>query len=121
MFYTNFSRYCEAINKSPYTVAAEIGVKSTATIAGWKAGAVPRPKVVDAIIKYFAANGLEIETADLFAEGTDDEETAVAVRDMLRNRTEAKILFNASQDAPASALLEAAALIMRYKEESKNR
>ena len=34
-------------------------------------------------------------------------------------RSEMRILFDAAEDAPASALLEAAALIMRYKEQSK--
>ena len=33
-------------------------------------------------------------------------------------RAEMRILFDAAEDAPASALLEAAALIMRYKEQS---
>ena len=34
-------------------------------------------------------------------------------------RAEMRILFDAAEDAPASALLEAAALIMRYKEQSQ--
>lgn len=126
MFYTNFVRYCEMLNKSPYTVAAEVGVRSTATISGWRNGAVPRPKVVDAMVKYFRENGVAIDTADLFAEDdasivVKDEVDTIAVREMLRDRPEGKILFDAAKDAPASALLEAAALIMRYKEDSKNR
>ncbi len=128
MFYTNFARYCEALNKSIYTVAEEVGVRSTATISGWRNGAVPRPKVVDAMVKYFRANGIAIDVSDLFAETDDgdvfvtkDEMDTIAVREMLRDRPEGKILFDAAKDAPASALLEAAALIMRYKEDSKNK
>ena len=34
-------------------------------------------------------------------------------------RQEMRILFDAAEDAPASALLEAAALIMRYKEQNQ--
>lgn len=119
MFYTKFCRYCELLGKSPYVVASEIGVKSTSTIAGWRSGSVPRPKVVDALVKYFRANGLDIDVEDLFAENETDEETEV--REMLRNSREARILFHATKNAPASALLEAAALITRYKEESKYR
>lgn len=34
-------------------------------------------------------------------------------------RQEMRILFDAAEDAPASAILEAAALLMRYKEQNK--
>ena len=128
MFYTNFVRCCAMLNKSPYVVASDIGVRSTATISGWRNGAVPRPKVVDAAVKYFRANGIAVDVADLMADTNDenvfvsrDELDTIAVREILRERPEGKILFDAAKDAPASALLEAAALIMRYKEESKNK
>jgi hypothetical protein len=115
MFYTNFLKYCEMVGKSPYVVATAVGVKATATISGWRSGAQPRPRVVDSLIKYFKEQGLDIEVADLFSEEQDAE---TEVREMLRTRPEAKILFDASRDAPPSALLEAAALIMKYKEKS---
>ena len=123
MFYINFARYCEMIGKSPYEVAREIGIKSTNTIAGWKAGSIPRKKVLDSIVDYFSANGLHISVYNLLSE--DDasamEQDAIAGRDMLRSRPDAKILFDAAKDAPASALLQAAALLMKYKEESEGR
>lgn len=116
MFYTNYVKYCDILGKSAFAVARECGVKSPATVNGWSNGAIPRPKVVDSLIRYFSENGIEIEVSDLFSEDEDDEETQV--RDMLRNRPEARMLFHASKGAPASALLEAAALIMKYKEQS---
>ena len=103
------------IGKSPYVVASECGIKSTSTIAGWKSGAQPRPKIVDALITYFNDNGLDIDVADLFSETAGDD---TDIREMLRARPEARILFDASKDAPISAILEAAALIMKYKEQS---
>ena len=103
------------INKAPNAVAAACGVASSGTVTGWRNGASPRPKVVSALIHYFHDNGLDIEVADLFAEEQDAE---TEVREMLRTRPEIKILFDASRDAPASALLESAALITRYKEKS---
>jgi len=123
MFYINFARYCEMIKKSPYEVAREIGIKSTNTIAGWKTGSIPRKKALDSIVDYFSENGLHISVYNLLSE--DDastmEQDAIAVREMLRNRPDAKILFDAAKDAPASALLQAAALLMKYKEESEGR
>jgi len=117
MFWTNYERYCKQIDKSPNGVAADCGIASSGTVTGWRNGAVPRPRVVDALVKYFRANGLDIGVEDLFAEDETDEE--MEVREMLRSRPEARILFHATKDAPASALLEAAALLTRYKEESK--
>lgn len=47
----------------------------------------------------------------------DDEESNLPERENLRE--ELRILFDAAEDAPKSAILEAAALIMRYKENSQ--
>lgn len=57
---------------------------------------------------------------DLTPPGVEDDDN-LALREMLRTRPDVKILFDASKDAPTSAILEAAALIMRYKEESENK
>lgn len=50
-----------------------------------------------------------------------DGDDNLELREMLRTRPDVKILFDASKNAPTSAILEAAALIMRYKEESENK
>lgn len=124
MFFTNFERYCAKIGKTTYFVASEIGIKSSATIAGWRAGAVPRPKVINALVKYFNENGLEIDASDFFIDDsfpTPDDVEALKVRAMLRGRPEMRILFDAAKNAPASVLLEAAARIMRLQEESDNK
>lgn len=55
---------------------------------------------------------------DLTPPGLENDDN-LALREMLRTRPDVKILFDASKDAPTSAILEAAALIMRYKEESE--
>lgn len=49
----------------------------------------------------------------------NDTEEVMELKQMLVDRPEAKILFQASKNAPTSAILEAAALLMRYKEESE--
>lgn len=115
MFYTNFVNCCERIGKTPYAVANEVGIKSTSSIAGWRAGATPRQAVIHNLVKYFNDNGLNIAAADLMTNTDNDE---IAVRELLRNRAECKVLFDAAKDAPASALLQAAALILKLKEDA---
>lgn len=50
-----------------------------------------------------------------------DGDDNLELREMLRTRPDVKILFDASKNAPTSAILEAAALIMKYKEASNNK
>ncbi len=116
MFWTNFERCCRMIGEPPNSVASKCGVKSSGTVTGWKNGAIPRADVSRAIVEYFKSKGVQIEASDLFDDGD-----AIATRERLRSSPGMRILFDAAEDAPESALLEAAALIMRYKEESKRK
>lgn len=97
---------------------------SNGYIAQLRKGTLPADRL------YKVAAFLDIDPRQLFAEDVKDtfvssyktakeEDDAIAVRERLRSSPELKILFDATEDAPASALLEAAALIMRYKEQSK--
>ena len=68
------------------------------------------------------ARAMNMDVNDLLAAVDVD----IAIKEPVDNmserenmRAEMRILFDAAEDAPASALLEAAALIMRYKEQSK--
>lgn len=51
----------------------------------------------------------------------EEDGDVMKIREMLKDRPDARLLFSAAEDAPTSAILEAAALIMRYKEESQNK
>ena len=53
MFWDNFVRLCNQAGKYPNTVAAEVGVKSTGTVTGWKNGANPRQTVLLKLADYF--------------------------------------------------------------------
>lgn len=53
MFWDNFVRLCNQAGKYPNTVAAEVGVKSTGTVTGWKNGANPRQAVLLKLADYF--------------------------------------------------------------------
>ena len=60
-------------------------------------------------------------TSQYLLTGVEAEDDALEIREMLRDRPELRILFDASKDAPASSLLEAAALLLRFKEESESK
>lgn len=53
MFWDNFVRLCNQAGKYPNTVAAEVGVKSTGTVTGWKNGANPRQTILLKLADYF--------------------------------------------------------------------
>lgn len=53
MFWDTFVRLCNRAGKYPNTVAAEVGVKSTGTVTGWKNGANPRQSVLIKLADYF--------------------------------------------------------------------
>ena len=68
------------------------------------------------------ARAMNMDVNDLLAAVDVDiaiKEPADNMSERENMRSEMRILFDAAEDAPASALLEAAALIMRYKEQSK--
>lgn len=52
MFWENFVRLCNGINKSPSAVTLELGF-SNATATGWKKGANPNPASLMKIADYF--------------------------------------------------------------------
>ena len=85
-------------------------------------GKTPRgTKPVLTIDKYKKiARAMNMDVNDLLAAVDDDVALGKSnYQDRENMRTEMRILFDAAEDAPASALLEAAALIMRYKEQSQ--
>lgn len=53
MFWDNFVRLCNQAGKYPNAVAAEVGVKSSGTVTGWKNGANPRQTVLLKLAEYF--------------------------------------------------------------------
>ena len=68
------------------------------------------------------ARAMNMDVNDLLATVDVDiaiKEPADNMPERENMRAEMRILFDAAEDAPASALLEAAAMIMRYKEKSQ--
>lgn len=72
MFWDNFVRLCNQAGKYPNTVAAEVGVKSTGTVTGWKNGANPRQAVLLKLADYFGV------TVDYLLNAEKENPTSVA-------------------------------------------
>lgn len=53
MFWRNYVDLCEAVGKAPNVVAAEVGIKSSGTVTGWRNGAIPRASILSKIAEYF--------------------------------------------------------------------
>lgn len=64
MFYSNYLRLCNKINKSPSAVGEALGF-SRASVTGWSKGALPRKAALQAIADYFHI------TVDELMEGVD--------------------------------------------------
>jgi len=91
-------------------LAEKIGVKFSA-ISKYETGRVKNLKREDIDT---LARALNVRPSWLMCM---DDDSNLPVRQEIRD--EMRILFSAAEDAPASALLEAAALLMRYKEKSE--
>ena len=59
MFYDNFIRYCNNVNKSPSAVASELGL-SRASVNGWKNGKIPTDANQIKIAQYFGVTVAEL-------------------------------------------------------------
>lgn len=107
--------YCAEKGITKRKFHADSGI-SSATLTQWrKENPVPTSRLVRRLQEY---TGLYIDDfMRMYGKGGPDETTEL--RQMLVDRPETQILFRATKNAPASAILEAAALLMRYKEESE--
>lgn len=56
MFWENYLRLCNSVNKAPNVVAAEVGIKSSGTVTGWKNGVTPRDSVLSKLSNYFGVS-----------------------------------------------------------------
>ena len=84
---------------------------TSASYSQWNTGA--RTPSISSVQRIAAYLGVSLDYL-LTGDGEDDAED---IRERLRESPEMRILFNASRDVPPSALLEAAAMLMKYKED----
>ena len=60
MFWSRYVALCDKIGKAPNVVAAEVGVKSSGSVTGWKNGAKPRDTVLQRLSVYFGVSVEEL-------------------------------------------------------------
>ena len=108
------AEFCKSIRIKPQTLSDWISGRSTS----YKDKVYQISSVYDVPVEWIET-GKERFKQNYEAAKKAEEDDTVAVRERLRSSPELKILFDAAENAPASALLEAAAIIMRYKEQSK--
>lgn len=109
MFYDNFVRLCNKINKSPSCVASEIGL-SRASVSGWKNGKKPTDATVIKLADYFGVSVdylLGNEKKPLI---NDDEELTEYLEE-LKNRDEMRMLFSLAKGATKADVEKAVKVI----------
>lgn len=83
MFWDNYLRLCNKINKAPNVVAAEIGIKSSGTVTGWRKGSLPRQNILIKIADYFGVSVSDLLSGhSVVAEEPDDVTLKEAKKDL---------------------------------------
>ena len=120
-FYNYFLSLCSSAGVKPSPAGEAVGVSRTA-VNGWKNGRLPTDSTLQALSDYFKIPVSEFWKCDDIAEKrgleTHEEKPISNYPQREQMRQEMRILFDAAEGAPTSAILEAAALLMRYKEQS---
>ena len=97
----------------------ESGV-SSGSFSQWNTGSrKPSMESIQKMASYLDVPVDYLLTGDKTYYRDTDSEEVTQLRQMLVDRPEARILFQTAKNAPASALLEAAAILARYQEESE--
>ena len=87
MFYDNYIRLCNSINKTPSAVAIEIGIAKP-TVNRWKNGSRPTDATLGKIASYFG-----VSTNVLLGKEEDNKKTAIQTDDGNENEKEFIRLF----------------------------
>lgn len=120
MFYDTFKRLCDYKGVSVTKATEEIGLARTIATKWKKTGATPRGETLVKIADYFGVSVsylMDAEDVQPKADYEDFPEDVIKIRNILRERPEAKFLFDTLEDASAADLMEAAAVVLRRKEE----
>lgn len=111
--YSIFVQLCKEKNVTTYQVAKEAHIGQS-TISEWKNGiSVPRDKTLQKIADYFGVTleYLKGETPDPYPAGGPTAAELGEYLEMLRNRSECRMLFSLAKDATAEDVERAVAVI----------
>lgn len=116
VFYDNYVRLCNSVNKSPSAVAIEIGIAKP-TVSRWKSGSKPNHATAVKVADYFGVPVSEL-TEDKKEKAAIDvvDDDLKEYLDELRNRPEMRMLFSTTKTA-TKAQIEA---IVKFIEGMQN-
>lgn len=115
VFYDNYVRMCNKVNKSPSAAAEEMGMKRS-VVTAWKNGRSPRAATLQRIADYFGCSTSELLDEK---EKTPSEDGGLSeYLAVLRDRPEMKMLFHTFSGA-SKAEIEAIVLAWETKSKSK--
>ena len=102
MFYENYVRLCNSVNKSPSAVALEIGIAKP-TVSRWKSGSVPNTATLLKVSDYFG-----VSVADL----TEEKEKPLTNGEGLDAETiELREIWDSADQEEREALLAMAKML----------
>lgn len=122
--YEIFVQLCENQNVTPYQVSKNTGV-TQATFSQWKSGSTPRDTTLQKIADYFGVTlaylkGESPDPRPSPAPVSSDEPTASELMEyleMLRSRSECRMLFSLAKDATPEDVRRAVAVIEALRRE----
>ena len=114
MFYENYVRLCKEKGLSRGAVCQAVGLSENAW-KRWENGSNPNGKTLKLVADFF-----DISIKELMKDNAPSQDDGFAARQEVFDRPELRILFNAAQDAPPSAILEVALQLMKLKESNQD-
>lgn len=113
MFWNNFEALCAEKGVSYNAAAADVGVKSSGTVTGWKNGAKPRGPVLKRLADYF-----DVTVEELTGENEQKEKPTPSEESELNARFDA--LLSQITDADRAELLEYMEFKVAKRKENPN-
>jgi transcriptional regulator with XRE-family HTH domain len=113
MFWNNFEALCAEKGVSYNAAAADVGVKSSGTVTGWKNGAKPRGPVLKRLADYF-----DVTVEELTGENEQKEKPTPSEESELNARFDA--LLSQMTDADRADLLEYMEFKVAKRKENPN-
>lgn len=93
LFYENYVRLCNSLNKSPSAVALEIGIAKP-TVSRWKTGSVPNTATLLKVSDYFGVSVSDLteeKEKSPTPEGMELTETQKMAFDLIKSMNEAQL------------------------------
>ena len=105
LFYENYVRLCNLVNKSPSAVALEIGIAKP-TVSRWKTGSIPNTETLLKVADYFG-----VSVSDLTREEKEKSSTPEGV-ELTKTQQQAWDLIQSMDDDSLRKFIAIAKAVM---------